>query len=184
MSRAIKFRLWYPHDGFGPAYLYPDTESRRPGHVKYGDVLPPRAIRMGAKHPIIHGPGCGSDSAIVEMTLDTETILVGGDITKGCVLEQFTGLKDSKGVDIYEGDIIQGSDPYDTGVVKWADYGDDEYVERLETWMVEMPFRAPLSSMLLSPAYPGRRCRGPHIGPLKVIGNIHDHPHLIPAPTS
>jgi uncharacterized phage protein (TIGR01671 family) len=95
------------------------------------------------------------------------------------VVEQFTGLQDSKGRDIYEGDIVSGKNSYDRGAVVWSTYEDDEYVEKLETWMVEMPFRAPLSSLIKSRWRTGRYSRGSMDGSLEIVGNIHEHGNLL-----
>lgn len=107
--------------------------------------------------------------------------------------EQFTGLLDSKGREIYEGDIVLAQkykDPTQeklTGLVLWADYGDGEYVECLETWMlhwvlcdgVSDRFATPLSCAIRSGGV--RWSRGFSIWPgtVEVIGNIHENPDLL-----
>lgn len=95
------------------------------------------------------------------------------------ILEQFTGLKDAKGVEIYEGDIVQydhvGVSPRE-GVVIWGEYKDNEYVDYLECWMVD---ERPLSCMTRYTGY-GYGCVSMVIpNSIRVIGNIHQNPDLL-----
>jgi uncharacterized phage protein (TIGR01671 family) len=74
------------------------------------------------------------------------------------VIMQYTGLKDSKGTDVYEGDIVKRES--EIGVVRW-----DNLVARFRVYMddaMPMPRNYPLWSELL-----------------EVIGNIYENPELI-----
>ena len=93
------------------------------------------------------------------------------------ILQQYTGLIDSKGKEIYEGDVVK-VDTFDfndkkftiTDPVVWGEYGDDEYVDKLECWMIG---GYPLSSVSRSL---GLRYNGRETDPksLEVIKNIYE----------
>ena len=69
--------------------------------------------------------------------------------------EQFTGLQDSKGVDIYEGDIIQA--PHD--------FGPGGMIERVAAVRFD--------------SVVGYQWASWDLNGIVVIGNIHEHPELL-----
>ena len=84
---------------------------------------------------------------------DHQQLIEDGDV----VLEQYTGLKDKNGQEIYEGDVIEDTPPWGgryVSVVTWEECedGGDYY----------QGFQVP---------HHGEHC--------EVIGNIHDNPELL-----
>ncbi len=96
-----------------------------------------------------------------------ETILLGGwcsvsiDELNDVVVTQFTGLKDSKGVDIFEGDIVV----YDTGDARenerYASLLISEVKWDLDRWRI---------------AYSAAAYRWTK---MTVIGNVFEHPEMV-----
>jgi hypothetical protein len=73
-----------------------------------------------------------------------------------CIVERFTGLRDCTGKDIYEGDIVKTT----TGncVVVWQRQS-AAFVFGMNGWMYNHFIE--------------------EMGEVEVIGNIHEHPHLL-----
>ena len=100
--------------------------------------------RMYQNVYVIDGEPYASDKGYYELFEDRAI--------NGGILEQFTGLRDINGVEIYEGDILKECDHY-IWQVSWGLYG----------WM---PFE-----------YNGGG--EPDPGDCEVIGNIHENPELL-----
>ena len=85
------------------------------------------------------------------------------------VLEQFTGLKDKDGVDIYEGDIL---------AFNYFDDDDDEIysvVFGVHGYSKTVGFHCIDANLELSSFYGGI----PDCDAIRVIGNIHQNPELL-----
>lgn len=142
MSRVIKFRVW--RDGF----IWP-TEKKE---VQPGAWLEPQYI----------GPDGKAYHYDCEIISSHYTEQYGGKIH----IEQFTGHKDSKGVELYEGDIFV----CDLNPV----------IARYETVYQESSFCA---KTIASTLYSVGTVKPLHQDFLllshTIIGNIHEHPHLL-----
>lgn len=131
--REIKFRAWHEHNG---EFLFCYIKDIWKNGVE--------CVRCGA----YSGEYTAKEMHDSEITKDT--------FIPNADWEQFTGLRDKNGKEIYEGDIVNSSYFMRPGVrvVSWEDGGDDAYV-----WH----------------GYPFDGCD------VEVIGNIHENPELAKA---
>lgn len=110
-------------------------------------------------------------------------------------LQQFTGLHDKNGQEIYEGDIVSlgqkggvwtEEDDYVViddlkGEIKWGEYTDEEYVSCLECWMIvgHEIRNLPLSCAIRSGGVShGRGTEIEDKKSISIIGNIFENPNL------
>lgn len=80
-------------------------------------------------------------------------------VTRGDVLEQFTGLKDSRGKEIYEGDIVKFR----------------SHPEKTRTMKVE--YNSDLARFQVFDADGWHTFQ--HYNSIEVIGNVHENPELL-----
>lgn len=155
MSREIKFRVW---DTFQKKYIFE-------GFHVIGEVTV-----FGGMDSVISDTWEARSAALgyetsIEAWNDFET-------------EQFTGLKDAKSQDIYEGDIVtttpSGSCLHSLlSLEEFVTYAHGKVVWEAGSWKVRQPH---LGSTLL---YYFVDCECCPTGSIEVIGNIHEHSHLL-----
>ena len=95
------------------------------------------------------------------------------DMVEPACIMQYTGLKDCKGTEIYEGDIVQVESFYETHCAKvmWGP------VNNMYTWMNGETWLLHFASGAEGPAYP--YCQESKGRNVSIVGNIYENPELL-----
>lgn len=154
MSRVIKFRIW---DAKEKTLTTSDQ-------VEYSTFDGPYLSRQPANRQRFERL-----SALFNTQMWTKN-------WNDCVIEQFTGLLDSKGIEIYEGDIVKQTKPRDSEV-----FAVGQVVIGLAFPHGEAAFYGPF---LRTETLGDLRLHSTmmHLDatwPSQIIGNIHEHPSLL-----
>ena len=143
MSRELKFRAW---DKVAKKFLHPYPDGFHIlGETTCFDLI---GMQLKERNP---------EKTTLEMLNDV-------------VIEQFTGLKDKNGTEIYEGDIVQhlrfGDKRWQIGEVIWA--------EEMAAWLVKHWYNKAKSDKFWS-----TRFEEILLDEIEIIGNIHTTPELM-----
>ena len=143
--RSLKFRVW---GLYGDEYIYIDEENQAEAESYWDRGC---IAILDEKHIVDYGTDEDGDGDGYEYC----------DVQEVETIEQYTGLKDKNGKEIYEGDILQ-DDSNDTAVVIWREHHGEWGIK----W-IHMGIEDSLS----------HRMEWGHLN--EIIGNIHENPELL-----
>ena len=117
---------------------------------QFNDINTNRGLGMGFE--VVNGIG-GKATTIYQSIND--------------VVEQYTGLKDKNGKEIYEGSLVKYTEDGDSFISEVKYFGNDDY----PAFDIEAPSAFYFESNVLSSGV-ANNC-------LEVVGNIHENPELL-----